>query len=307
MPKKLEQILIAVAVGLFLTIAVGIALRAVLDFVFVFDFKENDLTLGDTFTLMSIIAAGIIAATGWFLARQNRKKEIERIAKAECAIFYHKYDRIHLYAMTILGRIFLDNSDTILNLNEHEIEPSYLELVEHFGAVKKVIKLYSPDFPDTENAHQHLSKVYQYDDELGKLLAEVILEMDQLRSQLGYYEKNSEDMLARVFGDRRESLVQHYYMLLNLLAKIPASFEEIRTHIPNITFNPRIRVEVLEEMRRCFQNIFDIDFFAGDMGSNPAAFYDLFSGASNEFRKIAKRNQSQVIGRLVADGDDGGE
>lgn len=293
MPKWIEQVLIAGAIALFLAITVGIILRALFEIVIIFELAEGDLTWGDIFTLMSLIAAGIIAATGWFLARQNRRKKAERIAQAEFAIFYYKYFPAFQEAGVLLERIFRDSDGVIPNLKEQDAELPGAVLFKHFQRLGTHMVSSSYTFPDVSEAYGQLSNVYPHDEEWGSLMSRAIISMEEIRIQL----MQSKGVLAagRVnqFKGNPEGILQGYYAVLSYLAALLRDFEKIRRIAPGIAFTGPVQAGVMNELRESFRVKFPTSFMGEKSGTNSDAFLEFATKARTKFYDRAQYFQKQ--------------
>ncbi len=284
-------------------LAVAIVLKTVFVIVGDFELAQGKPTWGDIFVFLSIVAAGAIAGFGWFLTNQHNGKERKRIALAECVIFYHKYSHMRSRTLTFLALAFVENDKIIAKLNKCDGETDDDMLLKHFAETQSLMRRILLKFPETIGAHEQLSKVYQYSDDLGKILSKTVNSLDLVRESLENYTDMSSEAHLNNFKTHRHGSIQFYYKSLSSIVMVPINFEKIRDTISIGSYTPSIRVEVLEELRRRFEDEFNIDFIDGDLGTSSEAFVDLITQIEEKFTKIWSRSQNYVIGKFIAEND----
>ena len=267
-----------------------------------FSFVGDEASLGDLLTFGSILGAAWIAKRGWSRADRIAQEERERIAKAECAIFYRKYRFADRCSIAFFVTFFLDFDEVIFDLNDRSVEEIDYVLLRHFGQLRMAMTGVLREFPDTGGAHEHLSKAYQYSDEIGELLSETIATMDELEKQLRFFTNLDSDTFLQDFRSNPHVILNHYYGIFAHFSAVPKRFETIRRHTSIDKFDSNIRSEILIELRRCFESAFGIEFVAADPATNPDAFLDMHTKMQDEFQRRSTRYQNHVVANLVANG-----
>lgn len=278
-PKWIEQVLIAGAIALFLATAVGIILRALFEIVIIFELAEGDLTWGDIFTLMSIIAAGIIACIGWFLTRQHRRKEIERLAEAErreierlakaewaeakrmaladATIMYERLNPLHMTVIFFLytlvppagSGLVIDFPDSI---SPEDAAKNYISLEVEIRKVKKLI-------PDTDDFYKSLHSLYLYRAPLGKKYVAMLLCLLGLKIDVdGYLDLSHEENLGR-FNAKPNTEKRRFFELLIGVVSFLIEMDSCRRELEGPRFFLPSMKRSLMELKNRLDNLRGID------------------------------------------------
>lgn len=263
-----------------------------------FELVGDEASLGDLLTFGSILAAAWIAQRGWRRADKIAQAERERIAKAECAIFYRRHHNISLFVTTVLANIFLSDRNPIREFSKQAVESSDASLTEHFQIVREAMESALEVFPDMSDAHGHLSRVYQYNDKLGDLMSDAIVKITEVRGQLNRHIGRTEKDSLEFFKEDPSTAIHAYYALLYNLTATPIIIERIRRKVHTSNFSSDIRKEVLINLRLSFQSIYGLEFKASDPVTDSDAFIEIFSKAQDAFGKIGVQAQNHVIDRL---------
>lgn len=276
------------------------------------DWIKKTTSITDALALVAVVGAAVVAArtavVGWGRAdrlaqtardeaTQDAQEERGRIAKAECAIFYRRYHSVSLSVATVLANIFINENNPIRELSKQGSMSNDAHLTQHFLTVREAMKRALPVFPDMSDAHGHLSKVYQYNDELGDLMSDTIVKMTEIRGQLKSRIKRTEEDSLEAFKEDPSTAIHAHYALLHCLTAAPILMENIRKVHTN-DFSSDIREEVLVNLRLSFQSIFGLKFVASGSVIDSEAFVEIFFKAHDAFGKIGVQAQNHVMDRL---------
>lgn len=237
-PDKFERILKNTAL-IFVIMAGGAIFVAAMVFIFQkFKFVGDDATLGDVFTLASIIAAGLIATGGWLVVEWRERVERERLAKVDAIIFYRKMSDAARCGAALLLLLTVTQFGNLLKWLPSSFGSNKENLRVMYVQIQNLLRQVQQALPDVAHSFGDLKSLYAFNTEFGDHFMEVVLYIHELEIHLISFVEKDADERSKRFRTNPKGEERIFFEIVKCAADVCLSLEKCRRQLDGIKFSP---------------------------------------------------------------------
>lgn len=239
---------------------------------------------GEILTLISILAAGFIAACTLFYANHQAKKERERVAYAGAKTLFREFELITIPAQIALAKYFEaeEERDQYIKAQPSAAQiPSRSSRREFFSEVMKHVEEVNQILPKFVTNFREASPLYQHQSELGDKATNVIISLQRLDYIIPKFISDSDAGMALDYecGKDKELIAAKIYTIMRTLSAVLRDLEKFRVILKATEYRQNKNKQLLE-------NLATLAIRDADAPNKPVQNYDyieLFSALYKHF------------------------
>ena len=220
------------------------------------EYIGNKVTLGEVFTLASLIFALLLAGLGWLFVLGREKAERERIAKADALILYRELENFEAISTGLLCELMGYEKGNLLALFPKSIQKSVQDTKAFFEHISPFVEVVQEEAVEPAQYIGNLRTLYIHDAELGDCFMNAIDQLGSFKICIDGFPVGDIDQLAVVAMSNKVGLQMQFFSLVGTAASAALQLEHCRLMLvrrgADIAFNTAIPASKLAAFNQYF-------------------------------------------------------